>query len=93
MIGQFQVNVITHTSVGLKCLTENKIQILYDHVDHTRFQIVEMGCETVQLLSAYIVGPTIFVNLTLALQSKRGRWFRAPPPPPPTVHLRTDDVT
>ena len=60
------VNVITHTFVGLKCLTETKIQILYDHVDHTRFHIVEMGCQIIQLLSAYI-GPTMFVNLTLAL--------------------------
>ena len=35
------MNVITHTFVGLKCLTETKIQILYDHVDHTRFHIVD----------------------------------------------------
>ena len=63
------MNVITHTFVGLKCLTETKIQILYDHVDHTRFYIVEMGCQMVQLLSAYIVGPTMFVNLTPALVS------------------------
>ena len=61
------VNVITHTFVGLKCLTETKIQILCDHVDHTRFHIVEMGCQMVQLLSAHIVGPTMFVNLTPAL--------------------------
>ena len=52
------VNVITHTSVGLKCLTETKIQI-----------IVEMGCQIVQLLSAYTVGPTMFANLTPALDS------------------------
>ena len=50
------VNVITHTFVGLKCLTETKLQILCDHVDHTRFHIVEMGCQIVQLLSAHIVG-------------------------------------
>ena len=49
------MNVITNAFVGLKCLTETKIQILYDHVDHTRFHIVEMGCQMVQLLSAYIV--------------------------------------
>ena len=61
------MNVITNAFVGLKCLTETKIQILYDHVDHTRFHIVEMGCQMVQLLSAYIVGPTMFVNLTPAL--------------------------
>ena len=61
------MNVITHTFIGLKCLTETKIQILYDHVDHTRFHIVEMGCRhLVQLLSAYIVGPTMFLNLTPA---------------------------
>ena len=42
------MNVITHTFVGLKCLTETKIQILCDHVDHTRFHIVEMGCQMVQ---------------------------------------------
>ena len=60
------MNVITHTLVGLKCLTEIKIQILCDHVDHTRFHIVEMGCQMVQLLSAHIVGPTMFVNLTPA---------------------------
>ena len=58
------MNVITHTFVGLKCLTETKIQILYDHVDHTRFHIAEMGCQMVQLLSAYIAGSTMFVNLT-----------------------------
>ena len=63
------VNVTTHTFVGLKCLTETKIQILYDHVDHTRFHIVEMGCQMVQLLSAHTVGPTMFVNLTPA------KWF------------------
>ena len=61
------MNFITHTFVGLKCLTETKIQILCDHVDHTRFHIVEMGCQMVQRLSADIVGPTMFVNLTPAL--------------------------
>ena len=61
------MNVITHTFVGLKCLTETKIQILCDHVDHTRFHIVEMGCQMVQLLSAHIVRPTMCVNLTPAL--------------------------
>ena len=62
------MNVMTNTFVGLKCLTETKIQILYDHVDHTRFHIVEMGCQIVQLLSAYIVELTMFVNLTPALE-------------------------
>ena len=28
---------------------------------------VEMGCQMVQLLSAHIVGSTVYVNLTLAL--------------------------
>ena len=60
------VMIITHTFVGLKCLTETKIQILCDHVSHTRLHTVEMGCQMVQLLSAHIVGPTMFVNLTLA---------------------------
>ena len=60
------VNVITHTFAGLKCLTETKIQILCDHVSHTRSHTVEMGCQMVQLLSAHIVGPTMCVNLTLA---------------------------
>ena len=60
------LNVITHTSVGLKCLTETKIQILRDHVDHTHFHIVEIGCQLVQLLSAHIIGPTMFINLTPA---------------------------
>ena len=64
MIGRVSVNVIMHTFVGLKCLTETKIQILCDHVDHTRFHIVEMGCQMVQLLSAHVVGSTMFVNLT-----------------------------
>ena len=41
------VNVITYTFFGLKCLTETKIQILCDHVDHTRFHIVEMGFQMV----------------------------------------------
>ena len=61
------MNVITHTFVELKCLTETKIQILCDHVDHTRFHIVEMECQMVQLLSAHIVRPTLFVNLVPAL--------------------------
>ena len=39
------VNVITHTFVWLKCLTEAKIQILCDHVSHTRLHTVEMGCQ------------------------------------------------
>ena len=64
------MNVITHTFVGRKCLTEIKIQILYDRVDHTRFHIVEMGCQMVQLLSAHIVGPTMFVNLTPTFGNK-----------------------
>ena len=64
------MDVITHTFVRLKCLTETKIQILCDHVDHTRFHIVEMGCQMVQLLLARIVGPTMFVNLTPALGSQ-----------------------
>ena len=62
------VNVITHTFVGLKCLTETKIQIM-------RFHIVDMGCQMVQLLSAHIVGPTMFVNLTPALQQCCGQNF------------------
>ena len=60
------MNVITHTFVGLKCLTETKIQILCDHVSHTRLHTVEIGCKMVQLLSAHIVGPTMCVNLALA---------------------------
>ena len=64
------VNVIMHTSVGLKCLMKTKIQIFCNHVDHTRFHIVEMGYQMVQLLSAHIVGPTMFVNLTPALGIK-----------------------
>ena len=58
-----------HTFVGLKCLTETKIQILCDDVSHTRLHTVEMGCQMEQLLSAHIVGPTMCVNLTLALES------------------------
>ena len=68
------VNVITHTFVGLKCLTETKIQILCDHVSHTRLHTVEMGCQMVQLLSAHIVGPTMCVNLTLALLMDSKKW-------------------
>ena len=60
------MNVITNKCVGLKCLIETKIQILYDYVDHTRFYTVEMGCQIVQLLSAFIVGPTMFADLTPA---------------------------
>ena len=60
------MKVITHTFVGLKCLTETKIQILCDHVDHTGFHIVEMGCQMGKFLSAHIVGPTEFVSLTPA---------------------------
>ena len=73
------VNVITHTFVGLKCLTESKIQILCYHVSHTRLHTVEMGCQMVQLLSAHIVGPTMCVNLTLAynriVQSPHENYF------------------
>ena len=61
------VNVITNKVVGLKCLTETKIQILYDHVNQICFHIVEIGCQMVQLLSACIVGRIMFVNLTPAL--------------------------
>ena len=68
------VNVITHTFVGPKCLTETKIQILCDHVSHTRLHIVEMGCQMVQLLSAHIVGPTMCVNLTPSFWSQGGRF-------------------
>ena len=74
------MNVITHTFVGLKCLTETKIQILCDHVSHTRLHTVEMGCQMVQLMSAHIVGPTMCVNLTLALRriSCHGRNYSQP---------------
>ena len=65
------VNVIRNKYVGLKCLIETKIQILYDHVDHTPVHIVEVGCQMVQLLYAVIVGPTIFVNLTPDLGSQK----------------------
>ena len=44
-----------------------KIQTLYDHVDHTRFHIVEMGYQMVQLLSADNAEQTIFVNFTPAV--------------------------
>ena len=64
------VNVITHTFVWLKCLTKTKIQILCDHVSHTRLHAVEMGCQMVELLSAHIVEPTMCVNLTLAFVHK-----------------------
>ena len=39
------ISVIVNTNkfFGLKCLTETKIQFFYDHVDHTRFYIVEMS--------------------------------------------------
>ena len=58
---------IINKFVGMKCLTDTKIQILYDHVDHTHFHIVEMGYQMVQLSSSYIAGPMMFVNLTPAL--------------------------
>ena len=67
-----------HTFVGLKCLTETKIQILCDHVNHTRFHIVEMGCQMVQLLSAHIVGPTMFVSLTPALRESHAKLQEKP---------------
>ena len=38
------VNVITHTFVGVNCLTETKIQILCYNVNHTHFHIAEIGC-------------------------------------------------
>ena len=58
------MTVIMKKFVVLKCLTKTKIQILYDHVDQTRFRIVEMGCQMVQHLSTYTVGQTLLVNLT-----------------------------
>ena len=57
--GSISVNVITNKLVGLKCLTETKIPILYHHVDHTHFHIVEMEYLMVEHFSAYIVGPTM----------------------------------
>ena len=84
------VKVITHTNVGLKCLREIKIQILCDHVDHTRF---------------HIVGPTMFVNLIPAKEStclwnyvikkESGKHSHIctdslpPPPPPPPPRIIT----
>ena len=63
------MNVITNKSDGLKCLTEIKIQTLYDHVNHKRFNSVKMECQKIQLvLSTNIVGPTMFVYLTPALR-------------------------
>ena len=59
--------IVLNRSVGMKCLTEAKRQILYDHVDHTRLHIVEMRCQMVQLLSGYIIGPTMFVIFPPAL--------------------------
>ena len=55
------MNVITSKFVDLKSLIEAKIQILYNHVDHTRFHMVETGC---QILPANIVEPTVLTNLT-----------------------------
>ena len=55
---------------------------MYDRVDHTRIHIVEMGCQMVRLLSAYIVGPSVFVNLTPAevslSQPGKGHFGAAP---------------
>ena len=65
------MNFITHTFVGLKRSTETKIQILCGHVSHTRLHTVEMGCQMVQLLSAYIVGPTMCVNFILVLDTQK----------------------
>ena len=62
------VNVTMNTFDGLKFLTETKIQMLYNHVDQTRFHIFEMGC---QLLFVYIVGLTIFINFTSAVSVKQ----------------------
>ena len=47
--------------------TNQNTNFLY-HVDHTRFHIVEMGCQMVQLLSVNIVEPLAFVNLISAYQ-------------------------
>ena len=59
------MNFIMHTFDGLKCLTETKIQIFCDHINHTSFHIVEMGCQMVELLSA-----TMFINLTPAFDNR-----------------------
>ena len=63
-------HVYTLLRWDVKCLTETKIQTLCDHVSHTGLHTVEMGCQMVQHLSAHIVGPTMCVNLTLALLSQ-----------------------
>ena len=49
------MNVITHTFAGLKCLTETKIQILCDHVSHTRLHTVEMGWCTIKIFKGGVV--------------------------------------
>ena len=66
MIGRFGGRHHAHICWA-EMFDRNKIQILYDHVDHTRFHIVKMGSQMVQLLSTYIVGPTMLVSLTPAL--------------------------
>ena len=44
------------------CLTEAKTQILCDHVDHTSFCILEMGCQIIQLLRVNIVESTVLLS-------------------------------
>ena len=46
----------------LGCLTETKIHILYDHVDRTRFCIVETECQIIQLLHVNIVEFTVLLS-------------------------------
>ena len=59
--------MMKNTFVGLKCLTETGILILCDHVDHTCFHIVEMGCQMVlefsYNLSCSFVMKNTFVGL------------------------------
>ena len=62
------MDVITNKIIGLKCLIETKIQLLYDHVDHTRFPTAEMGCQVVRfgtILDQQCWG----VTLTTALEN------------------------
>ena len=46
----------------LGCLTGTKIHILYDHVNRTRFCIVETGCQIIQLLRVNIVEFTVLLS-------------------------------
>ena len=64
LCAKFEIFTIFSAIVLKTCTTGRRT-----NADHTCFYIIEMGYQVVQLLLAYVVGPTMFVNLTPALHA------------------------